>query len=201
MCDILLYGAGGLGKEIYFLSKQLKKEINIKGFIDDFTNRSEYCGLPVFNKFPFTSNFFLAIANPKVKRLIADGFADKHLSENIIHQSIQWEAFNSLGNGNAIFEGVVLSGDVNVGNYVLIHMNATIGHDSMIGDFCSILPGVHLSGNVKIGECTLLGSGSVLLPGISIGKNCIIGAGSVITKDIPDNAVVIGVPGKIKRFI
>ncbi len=46
-----------------------------------------------------------------------------------------------------------------------------------------------------------IGSGSTILCGITIGQNSIIGAGSVVTKDIPDNLIVVGVPAKILRKI
>ena len=38
------------------------------------------------------------------------------------------------------------------------------------------------------------------MPGVTIGKNCVIGAGSVVTKDVPDNVVVAGVPAKIVKY-
>jgi acetyltransferase-like isoleucine patch superfamily enzyme len=40
----------------------------------------------------------------------------------------------------------------------------------------------------------------VVLPGVTIGKHVAVGAGSVVTADIPDNAIVAGVPAKIIRF-
>ena len=46
---------------------------------------------------------------------------------------------------------------------------------------------------------TLIGAGTVVIPGISIGKWATIGAGSVITKDVPDNAVVVGNPSRVVR--
>jgi serine acetyltransferase len=50
------------------------------------------------------------------------------------------------------------------------------------------------------GDFVSIGAGAVILPGLTIGNNAMIGAGAVITKNVPDNAVVIGNPGKIKRF-
>lgn len=49
----------------------------------------------------------------------------------------------------------------------------------------------------RIGAYTFIGSGSYILPGITIGKGCVIGVNSVVTKDVPDYAVVAGVPAKI----
>jgi len=50
---------------------------------------------------------------------------------------------------------------------------------------------------VKIGDCTFIGPNSVILMGITIGKHCIVGAGSVVTKDIPDCSIVVGVPARV----
>jgi acetyltransferase-like isoleucine patch superfamily enzyme len=46
-----------------------------------------------------------------------------------------------------------------------------------------------------------IGSGATLLPNISIGENAIVGAGSVVTKDVPSNAIVAGNPARILRFV
>ena len=54
---------------------------------------------------------------------------------------------------------------------------------------------------VHIGKCCWIGTGSVILPGVSIGDNSVIGAGSVVTKDIPANAVAAGVPCRVLRPI
>ena len=45
------------------------------------------------------------------------------------------------------------------------------------------------------------GEGVCILPNVTIGKNSIIGANSVVTKDIPENSIVAGVPGKVIRSI
>lgn len=51
--------------------------------------------------------------------------------------------------------------------------------------------------DVHIGKNTFIGQKSIILPGVTIGDNCIIGAGAVVSKDIPDNSIVVGCPCKI----
>jgi len=46
-----------------------------------------------------------------------------------------------------------------------------------------------------------IGSGSTILSNVTIGENAMVGAGSVVTKDVPDNAIVVGNPAKFRRFI
>ncbi|MBO5105938.1 MAG: capsule biosynthesis protein CapG [Clostridia bacterium] len=52
---------------------------------------------------------------------------------------------------------------------------------------------------VKIGNNVFIGVNTIILPGVTIGNNVVIGAGSVITKDIPSNSVVCGVPARVVK--
>ena len=52
-------------------------------------------------------------------------------------------------------------------------------------------------GKIYVGEHTFIGTGAIIMPGVTIGKRCVIGAGAVVTKDIPNNSVVVGVPAKV----
>ncbi|CCI84871.1 sugar O-acetyltransferase [Lactobacillus pasteurii DSM 23907 = CRBIP 24.76] len=54
---------------------------------------------------------------------------------------------------------------------------------------------------ITIGDDCWLASGVTVCPGVTIGKGCVIGAGSVVTKDIPDNSLAVGVPAKVVRQI
>lgn len=54
---------------------------------------------------------------------------------------------------------------------------------------------------VTIGDNVWLGGSVVIMPGVHIGNNVVIGAGSVVTRDIPDNAIAVGNPCKVVRFL
>ena len=56
-------------------------------------------------------------------------------------------------------------------------------------------------GKIKIGNNCFIGARSILMPEISIGDNVIVGAGSIVTKDIPPDSVVAGVPAKVIKTI
>jgi len=51
-------------------------------------------------------------------------------------------------------------------------------------------------GRIFIGNNVFIGKRSIIMPGVKIGDNCIIGAGSIVTKDVEDNSIVVGVPAK-----
>jgi carbonic anhydrase/acetyltransferase-like protein (isoleucine patch superfamily) len=92
----------------------------------------------------------------------------------------------SIGNRTNIQDGCVLHTDP--GFPMIIGENVTVGHMCMLH-------------GCKIGDGSLIGIGSTVLNGVLIGKNCLIGAHSLITegKEIPDNSLVMGSPGKIIR--
>ena len=94
-----------------------------------------------------------------------------------------------------------------IGDYVSLHSNVFLGEETVIKDFVWIFPGVTItndptppSNNLKpvtVEQYAVISARAVLLPGIVVGKNSLIGAGSVVTKDVPDEKVVIGSPGRI----
>jgi UDP-3-O-[3-hydroxymyristoyl] glucosamine N-acyltransferase len=73
----------------------------------------------------------------------------------------------------------------------------TVGHDTVIGDYNVFNPSTNISGNNKIGTKNLFGVGSISLENMLIGDNNVIGAASLITKNIDNNGVYIGVPSKL----
>lgn len=84
-------------------------------------------------------------------------------------------------------------------------LNGIIVHyDAKFGKNCIILHQVTIAGKDDgapiIGDNVLIGAGAKLIGNIKIGNNVKIGANAVVTKDIPDNAVVVGIPAKIIRY-
>ncbi len=74
-------------------------------------------------------------------------------------------------------------------------------HDGGVGLFRDEYPGINVFGKIKIGNNVFIGANAILLPGTTIGNNVVIGAGSIVTKDIPDNVVIAGVPAKVIKTL
>lgn len=92
-------------------------------------------------------------------------------------------------------------GKVKIGKNVMIAPNVSIytaGHplhpDSRNSGYEYGIP-------VTIGDNVWIGGSVTIVPDVHIGNNVVIGAGSVVTKDIPDNAVAVGNPCRVIRFI
>ena len=90
-------------------------------------------------------------------------------------------------------------GGITIGNGVLIGHNvtlATLNHDERPDKRQNIFPK-----SIKIGDNVWIGSNATILQGITIGNGAIIGANAVVTKDVPENTIVAGVPAKIIRKV
>ncbi|MGF1480874.1 MAG: acyltransferase [Cyanophyceae cyanobacterium] len=94
-------------------------------------------------------------------------------------------------------------GGITIGRSVLIAGNCYIGGGRYISnrlDIPMMEQGVYSKGSVVIGDDVWLGAGATVLDGVRIGKGCIVGAGALVTKDLPEYAVAVGVPAKIIKM-
>ncbi|ELC8443063.1 acetyltransferase [Clostridium perfringens] len=210
MKDLIIIGAGGVGRETAWIVEQINKinpTYNLLGFLDDNKDiwGSYINGYKVLGGINYTEdnecNFevVVAIANYEIKKNIVSRLKDKNIRySTIIHPSLNIHSSVEIGEGTIIYEGVIISPNVKIGNHVIISPKSGIGHDSVIKDYVSVLWNVSISGNDLIEEGVLLGSASTIIQNKIIGKASIIGAGAVIINNIEDNKIAIGVPGKIR---
>jgi len=101
-------------------------------------------------------------------------------------------------------QNLVLGKGCDIGCFTFINAKygVIIGKDVQIGSHCSIYSENtedKTKGKIIIKEGTKIGTHSTIMPNITIGKNVVVGAYSFVTKSIPDNAFVVGVPAKIKE--
>lgn len=209
---MIVAGAKGLAKELLAIFSQ-------QAALDDlrfFDNVSPDVPEKLFGQFPvvrsfdearkiFTQtgdpSFCLGLGNPLLRYRLYKQFTDAggKLTSVISPRADIGQFDNHIGPGCCILPGAVITTSVRLGKGCLINPNATISHDSVVGDFVEISPGVNVTGNCRIGDFSFLGANSVILPKISIGRNVIVGAGAVVTKDVPDNSLVVGVPAAVRK--
>lgn len=102
-----------------------------------------------------------------------------------------------IGNNVTIKSGVFLWDGTRVEDDVFIGPNATFTNDVIPRS--KVYPPVFKGITLKKGAS--IGANATILPGITIGCKAMVGAGAVVTKDVPDYAVVVGNPAKITRYI
>ncbi len=114
-----------------------------------------------------------------------------------------------------LFKGIEITTGISIDCNAKIGKGMYIGHfgqifiysDVVIGENVSIAQGVTIGtlglgkrGAPKLGDNVFIGSGAKVLGNINVGNNVRIGANAVLVKDVPDNATVVGIPGKIIRI-
>ena len=76
-----------------------------------------------------------------------------------------------------------------------------ITHDGGTLLFRNQVPDLEITKPITIGDDVYIGNNVILLPGVTIGNKVIIGAGAIVTKDIPDNSVAVGVPARVIKTV
>src|SRR3989338_4277419 len=105
-----------------------------------------------------------------------------------------------IGKGNRIYTKNFGSEPylVKIGNHCTIAAGVLfITHDGGTWVFRNEIPNLNVFGKIEIKNNCFIGITSIILPNISIGPNSVVGAGSVVTKDVPPNTVVAGVPARV----
>ena len=203
-----IIGAGGQALETYSIFEANGLSTYVLAFLEEKSKRigEIIFGKPVKDLWSlFQENSFLyskvvcAIGTTKRKRLII-GLEKKGVQFiKIAHPSAVISIHSEIGNGSIIAPLVVINPLVKIGSHVLINYSSSIGHGSRIGNYSTISPGVRISGNVNLGDQVFIGNNASVNEGLTIGEGAIIGAGSVVTDDVPDLALVVGVPAKVKK--
>jgi sugar O-acyltransferase (sialic acid O-acetyltransferase NeuD family) len=209
MRDLVILGAGGGSKSVHWLAESINEAQpawNILGFLDEnpALHGSTICGAPVLGGFDWLDGrhpvLLHGVGYPHVRRRFARLAGERGLDFVLaIAPEVRYSRFVTFGSGTVICTGSVLTSHISIGSHCLINLNCTIGHDTVMEDYCVLSPGVHVSGACRLEEGVDMGAGAVILPGCRIGRNSVIGAGSVVRTDIPPDSVAVGVPAQVIR--
>lgn len=210
MKSVVIIGAGGFGREVLEIFKdqnKISKSWNILGFIDE--NKQLHGkilnGYPVLGDLDWLREHnndnlgcVVAVGTCKTRKQVVERMQEIGVNfYNAIHPSVIMSEFVELGQGVVICAGSILTVNIRIGNHVHINLNCTIGHDAVIGRYCTINPTVKINGNNHLGEGVYVGTGATFIQRVSVGSWSTIGAGAVVTVDIPEQVTAVGVPAKV----
>ena len=151
MKDIVIIGAGGVGRETAWIIEQInmkKPTWNIIGFVDD--NKEIWNG--EINGYKVLGN--LSCLND---------LENKFEFATIIHPDAYLNRTIEIGRGSIVYPGVIMTTNISIGNHVIVSPKCGIGHDSVIKDYVSLLWNVNISGFDVIEEGVLIGSGATII--------------------------------------
>ncbi len=212
MQKVVILGAGGFAREVYWVFCEDNLENNrwdVLGFVDE--NEDNHgkilCDIPILGGFEWFDKE--RISQVKVICGVGGGENKKYFVEKakalglnfctVIHPNVRMSRFVEIGEGTVICAGNIITTQVKIGNYVSLNLDNTIGHDTVIKDYCNVAPGSHISGNVILNEGVDFGTGAVILQGVSVGAWSIIGAGAAVIDDIPPNVTAVGIPATVMK--
>lgn len=167
--------------------------------------KSHLCGTLYFciaNKLPCSMARF-GKSYKKIRQNLAKGFI-AHCGNNVnLEPHVTFNLSLKIGDNSGVGENSELYGDITIGNDVMMGTNCIIytrNHSFASTDIPMWRQGFDEVKPVVIGNDVWIGGRVTILPGVHIGNGVVIGAGSVVTKDVPDYAVVVGNPARVIKY-
>lgn len=202
-----IVGAGDFAREVADTCHNIGLEIT--AFIDGNTKNNEivYRGIKnisdesLFIETELSANIIIGVGNPNIRMKIAKNYCKFNFPTIIHHKAIVMGIENTIGKGVIIQPGVIITNRITISDFAVVNLNTTIGHDSFIGEYSNISPGSNINGHTRIGGLTNIGSNVSSVPTATIGNNCVVGAGTVLRGNYPDNTLIVGVPGRVVKYL
>lgn len=208
MKKLVIIGAGGFGREVQWLIERINEREAIwelLGYVDDGVEKGTIVdGLPVLGTVKELREreeslaVVCAVGASVTRRKILEQILDNTKLEfpNLIDPSVQMSKRIDMGRGNIICAGNILTVDITMGDFNIVNLDCTVGHDVVFDSYITVYPSVNISGCVEIGEKVELGTGSQIIQGIHIVEDTIVGAGTVVVRNLAEAGTYVGVPAK-----
>lgn len=212
MIKIAIVGAGGFGREVKMLIDQINlsnQTYEFIGYYDDGVQKGE-----MINNFPVLGGtddindimedtaIVISIAVPHIRKKIRNKIVNKFVTfPTLVHPNVLIGTDSVvIGEGNIICASTIITVNIEIGNFIILNLQCTVGHDTVIKDYCSFMPTVNISGEVIIEEGVYVGTGAKIINLLTIGENTIVGSGAVVAKSLPANCTAVGIPAKPIKF-
>ena len=187
---LALYGYGGHAREV---ACQINKEVTF--FVDDIYANDIAKPISEFN--PKKYKMLVAVSDSRDRESIVAKLPKETKYFTFIHPTAQLMNDNiEIGECGFIGARSILTTNIKLGKHALLNRGNHIGHDTVIGDYFSMMPNAIVGGNVTVKDYVYLGSCSNIREKINISPDVIIGMNAAVVKNITEGGTYVGVPAK-----
>jgi len=190
LCQLILESEGHSVSVVYDALRGIEKPFECELFHEDaqFEFKAKSC-----------DSFLVCIS--RHRGALRAAFSTRLLQAGLdpisaIHPAAYIGRTSKLGRGLQAMPHAVVTEWVTIGDWCILNTNCTVDHGTKIGNGVHIMGGASIAGEVEIADFATIGTNATVLPLIKIGTGAYVGAGAVVTKDVPEYSVVVGVPAR-----
>lgn len=207
----IIIGAGTYG-EVYLAYLQ-EAGIDVVGFLDDDPKYEHQVvrDLPVLGpiskletlkKTDGVEAVYCPLGNNKLRvNFLTHARELGYQTPNFIHPNVSISPDVSIGNGVYVLLGTTIMPHTIIKDYVMISMGVHLAHHCVLDEGVFLSTGCNFGASIHAHKYAYCGISSTIMTGIhELGEDCLIGAGAVVIHDVPDGAVMAGVPAKILKY-
>lgn len=207
----VIIGAGTYG-EVYLAYLQ-EAGVDVVGFLDDDPKFVGQCvgGIPVLGGVSSLSDLketdnieavYCPLGNNKLRvRFLTMAKELGYKTPNYIHPSVIISPNVTIGEGVYILLGTTIMPHTVIKDCVMISMGVHLAHHNVLEEGVFLSTGCNFGASIHAHKYAYCGISSTIMTGMhELGEDCLIGAGAVVIRDVPDKAVMAGVPAKVLKY-
>lgn len=202
---LYIIGAGSVGVHIALNIAEYSKKYAVAGFFDDDREKigTHQYGIKVLGNVDEAHHLkngaiVVGIAFPRTKQKIIERLASNPslYYPTLIHERAWISNGVSIGKGCVIYPGTTINFGSKIDDFVVLNVNCSLGHHTVVGTYSSFAPGVKTGGHTIFEEGVDVGIGVSTIQKVVVGAKSIIGGQSMLINPVRPGSTVAGIPAR-----